>query len=259
MLEILKKVSQTKQSLHYFRSFQTYNCFSSHKTPSRQLLPENLSSRTAYQKSTSPDVAKGVRNEGVWPCLSLPSCQRGTAEDRSVDFWRWSKSARSSWLLPGETSPLDVSVCYRLPPLSSASNFTREIVDAPAAYLDGNFQEQAGSWPQKAGWSFRGTLPGTYRSDVAECCEVGGVRRSATERSIVPWTHSRRRRESMSTHEQTAFAEPRRRERFNRVIAVTSKASTPSTCMHRRTSILLVETSTSHWIKLFDLFLSAVI
>ena len=77
-------------------------------------------------------------------------------------FWSWQshQDTASCSVIPffpgGQTLPLDTSVCYRLPPLSSASNFSYQTVDASAAYLDENFQKQAGSWPQKGGWSFYG-------------------------------------------------------------------------------------------------------
>lgn len=67
---------------------------------------------------------------------------------------------------PGQTSPLRTCVCrrrYRPPARLELRNCR-----CPAAYLDpSNFRKQAGSWPQKGGWSFRGTLSKTCRSDTS--------------------------------------------------------------------------------------------
>lgn len=72
-----------------------------------------------------------------------------------------------------QTSPLDTCVRRRHRYRRQAPLELRNC-RCPAAYLDGpplpNFQKQAGSWPQKGGWSFCGTLSKTCveRTQVAE-------------------------------------------------------------------------------------------
>lgn len=66
---------------------------------------------------------------------------------------------------PVQTSPLDTCVCRRHRYRRQAPLELRNC-RCPAAYLDDrpplpNFQKQAGSWPQKGGWSFCGTLSKT--------------------------------------------------------------------------------------------------
>lgn len=59
------------------------------------------------------------------------------------------------------------------PPLSSTSTTRVAKLSMPGRLFrppPSNFQEQAGSWPQKGDWSFRGTLSKTCRSDTSREC-----------------------------------------------------------------------------------------
>lgn len=69
------------------------------------------------------------------------------------------------------------------PPLSSTSTTRVAKLSMPGRLFrppPSNFQKQAGSWPQKGGWSFRGTLSKTCRSDTSrECSPTREGERSA--------------------------------------------------------------------------------
>lgn len=76
------------------------------------------------------------------------------------------------------------------PPLSSTSTTRVAKLSMPGRLFrppPSNFQEQAGSWPQKGDWSFRGTLSKTCRSDTSrECSSNLRIRRfEFSQRGIV--------------------------------------------------------------------------